>query len=93
MNTTQEPDSEPLRVPLSDGLGALADDGWRRLTKPARVGSGTFGVGVSSRLVVEAAQRLHDYTQEEGPRTAEQAREAEQNRRKLWDMVNGPLGA
>lgn len=71
----------------------LADDGWPKLTKPARVGNGTFGVGVSSRLVVEAAQRQHEYSQEEGPRTAEQARDAERNRRKLWDMMNGPLGA
>jgi hypothetical protein len=71
----------------------LADDGWPKLTKPARVGNGTFGVGVSSRLVVEAAQRQHEYREEEGARTPEQAREAERNRRKAWDMLNGPLGA
>lgn len=71
----------------------MADDGWPRLTKPARVGNGTFGVGVSSRLVVEAAQRQHDYQQEEGARTPDQAREAERNRRALWDMINGRLEA
>lgn len=42
----------------------LGPDGWPKLTTPARVGGGTFGVGVSARLVVEAAQRLHQYTQD-----------------------------
>lgn len=42
----------------------LGPDGWPKLTKPARVGNCTFGVGVSARLVVEAAQRLHQYTQD-----------------------------
>ena len=76
---------------VSDGV--LADDGWPKLTKKARVGNGTFGVGVSSRLVVEAAQRQHEYHQGVGTRTPEQAREDERRRRELWDMVNGPLGA
>jgi len=71
----------------------IGDDGWPRLTKPARVGNGTFGVGVSTRLVVEAAQRQHEYREEEGARTPEQAREAERNRRKAWDMLNGSLDA
>lgn len=71
--------------------GTLVDDGWPRLTKPARVGNGRFGVGVSSRLVIEAAQRQHEYAEEEGRLTDEQARQHERNRRKLWDMVNGPL--
>ena len=66
---------------------------WPKLTKPARVGAGTFGVGVSARLVVEAAQRQHEYAQEEGARTPEQAREHERERRKLWDMMNGSLEA
>lgn len=30
---------------------------WPRLERPAKVGATRFGVGVSSRLVVEAAQR------------------------------------
>lgn len=55
--------------PLTEGLGP---DGWPKLTKPARVGNGTFGMGVSARLVVEAAQRLHQYTQDG---TLEKARE------------------
>ena len=73
--------------------GMLDGDGWPKLTKPARVSNGTFGVGVSSRLVVEAAQRQHTYAEEEKRLTDEQASEHERNRRRLWDMVNGPLGA
>ncbi len=76
---------------VSDNM--RADDGWPKLTKPARVGNGTFGVGVSARLVVEAAQRQHEYRQEEAARTPDQAREAERLRRQAWDMLNGPLGA
>jgi hypothetical protein len=72
---------------------ALAEDGWPKLTTPARVGNGTFGVGVSSRLVVEAAQRQHEYHQEQQDRTPEHAREVERKRREIWDMVNGPLDA
>jgi hypothetical protein len=71
----------------------LADDGWPKLTKPARVGNGTFGIGVSARLVVVAAQRQHEYRAEGAARTPEQAREKERKRREAWDMLNGPLGA
>ena len=48
---------------LEEVLSTL--DGWPKLTKPARVGNGTFGVGVSARLVVEAAQRQHEYHAED----------------------------
>ncbi len=72
---------------------AAASDSWPKLTKPARVGNGTFGVGVSARLVVEAAQRQHEYNAEDAARTPEQAREHERKRREAWDMLNGPLGA
>ena len=34
-----------------------------KLDKPARITNGTFGVGVSQRLVIEAAQRYYEYTQ------------------------------
>lgn len=73
--------------------GMVDGDGWPKLTKPARVGNGTFGVGVSARLVVEAAQRQHEYHAEDAARTPEQAREHERKRRETWDMLNGPLGA
>jgi len=62
---------------------------WPLLEKPARVGGGTFGKGVSSRIVVEAAQRLYDYEGSRASMTPEQRQEAEANRRKLWDMING----
>jgi hypothetical protein len=53
-----------LALALDEGPTLSAHDGWPKLTKPARVGNGTFGIGVSARLVVEAAQRLHQYTQD-----------------------------
>jgi hypothetical protein len=43
--------------------------------------------------VVEAAQRQHEYHQEQQDRTPEHAREVERKRREIWDMVNGPLDA
>lgn len=38
---------------------------WPRLQSPARVGGGTFGVGVSAKLVVDAAQRAYERDQQE----------------------------
>lgn len=58
-----------------------------KLKKPARVGGGTFGVGVAERHVIEAAQRLYEHEGEHQAMTREQ----EAKRRKLWDMINGPL--
>jgi len=74
-------------------MAEIGDDGWPKLETPARVGGGTFGKGVSSRLVVEAAQRAYQYAGEHRDLTREQARDAERARRKLWDKLNGPLGA
>lgn len=34
-----------------------------KLTAPAQIGNTIFGVGVSERLVIERAQREHDYQQ------------------------------
>lgn len=39
----------------------LASDQWPKLEKPALVGAGRFSVGLSARLVVEAAQRYYEY--------------------------------
>jgi hypothetical protein len=36
---------------------------YRQLTKPASIGNITFDVGVSEQLVIEAAQRRHEYEQ------------------------------
>lgn len=62
---------------------------WPKLTRPAKVGGGTFNVGVSARLVVEAAQRQHKYYDAEGRRTPEEWQQVERARRELWDMLNG----
>lgn len=47
---------------LRDMLDAHpADQAWPKLDKPAKVGGGRFQAGVSTQLVVEAAQRLYEY--------------------------------
>lgn len=43
------------------GKQRAGNDGWPKLTRDAKVGNGRFGAGVSARLVVEAAQRQHEY--------------------------------
>ena len=68
-------------------------DGWPTLDKPARVGGGTFGIGTSSRHVVSAAQRAHEEHLRVGALTHEQMVEEERSRRKLWDMIHGPVDA
>lgn len=45
-------------------VGNPAGFEWPTLEKPAKVGAGTFCVGVSTRQVVEAAQRLYQYEQD-----------------------------
>lgn len=37
------------------------DQAWPKLDRPAKVGGGRFQAGVSTQLVVEAAQRLYEY--------------------------------
>lgn len=39
-------------------------DTWPTLDKPAKVGAVLFNPGLSARLVVEAAQRQHEYSQQ-----------------------------
>lgn len=80
--------------PLMDEGTKPADDGWPKLVKPASLlehGAGTFGKGVSSRLLVEAAYRHHERTQVDRARTPEQRRADEMKRRKGWDLFNGGL--
>lgn len=62
---------------------------WPKLEAPARVGGGTFGVGVSSRLVVEAAQRQFDIEGVRQAMTSEELQEQERTRREVWDLING----
>jgi len=61
------------------------------LTKPARIGGGSFGVGVPERHVIDAAQRLHDLEGEREAMTAEQFANEEWERRTLWELIHGPL--
>lgn len=61
------------------------------LTKPARVGGGSFGLGVPERYVIEAAQRHYEQEGERKAMTAEQFAEEERQRRSLWELVHGPL--
>lgn len=74
-------------------LEQIRTEGWPKLDKPARVGGGTFGVGVSTKLVVSAAQAAYANEAERRAMTKEQRQAAERNRREFWEMVNGPLEA
>lgn len=62
---------------------------WPKLEKPARAGGGVFRAGVSSRFVVEAAQRLYEASEVDRTRTPEEMQEDERKRRSLWDMIHG----
>lgn len=56
----------------ADALRAVKNAPAPRLTKPARVGAGTFHIGVETRLVVECAQRVFEQALKDDP--AERAR-------------------
>lgn len=45
-------------------VGVIGSDGWPKLEQAAKVGAATFYPGVSSRVVVEAALRQYQYSQE-----------------------------
>ncbi|HBO4889366.1 TPA: hypothetical protein L4V39_005466 [Pseudomonas aeruginosa] len=49
------------RAALAQPSPAQARSTWPKLEKPAQVGAVRFSAGVSSRLVVEAAQRLYEF--------------------------------
>lgn len=49
------------RASLEQPSPAQARSTWPKLEKPAQVGAVRFSAGVSSRLVVEAAQRLYEF--------------------------------
>ena len=68
---------------------ASKDPNWPKLEKPAQVGGGTFGIGTSSKYIVDAAQRAHDEQVRAGNLTHEQMVEEERKRRALWDMIHG----
>jgi hypothetical protein len=68
---------------------AVPADSWPKLEKPATVGAATFGVGVSTHLVVDAAQRAFKFKSEQAAATREEMQEEEARRRKVWDMIHG----
>lgn len=47
-----------------DALPPQQPDTWPALDKPAKVGAVLFNPGLSARLVVESAQRQHEYSQQ-----------------------------
>ncbi|EOY6640468.1 hypothetical protein ACP9J4_005945, partial [Pseudomonas aeruginosa] len=51
----------PDQAALAQPSPAQARSTWPKLEKPAQVGAVRFSAGVSSRLVVEAAQRLYEF--------------------------------
>ncbi|EKQ9485598.1 hypothetical protein ACKEQ2_003261 [Pseudomonas aeruginosa] len=51
----------PDQAALAQPSPAQAEQHWPKLEKPAQVGAIRFSAGVSSRLVVEAAQRLYEF--------------------------------
>lgn len=52
-----------LRAEL-EAIREQEPDTWPTLDKPAKVGAVLFNPGLSARLVVEAAQRQHEYSQQ-----------------------------
>lgn len=56
----------PMRAALSHQAEPVeqAEFEWPKLEKPAQVGAWTFCAGVSTKQVVEAAQRLYQYEQD-----------------------------
>ncbi|MGR1218553.1 hypothetical protein ACUYGA_16930 [Metapseudomonas otitidis] len=54
---------DQLRAEL-EAIRGQQPDTWPTLDKPAKVGAVLFNPGLSARLVVEAAQRQHEYSQQ-----------------------------
>ncbi|WP_337141881.1 MULTISPECIES: hypothetical protein [Pseudomonas] len=61
-NELEGEDGQPVPAAVCDiTLARRAFNHWPKLEQPAKVGSVLFSAGVSSRLVVEAAQRLCEF--------------------------------
>ncbi|HFN4543866.1 TPA: hypothetical protein ACGSPD_001804 [Pseudomonas aeruginosa] len=67
---------------------AQAEQHWPKLEKPAQVGAIRFSAGVSSRLVVEAAQRLYEFES-----TPEKEAERIERLQAFREQCFEPLGA
>ncbi|MFG8169628.1 hypothetical protein ACG3QR_19560 [Pseudomonas aeruginosa] len=76
------------RVALAQPSPAQARSTWPKLEKPAQVGAIRFYAGLSSRLVVEAAQRLYEY--KSAPKQeAERIERFQASRKQLFESL-GP---
>ncbi|WP_259364452.1 hypothetical protein [Pseudomonas aeruginosa] len=61
-NELEGEDGQPVPAAVCDiALARRAFNHWPKLEKPAQVGAIRFHAGLSSRLVVEAAQRAYEY--------------------------------
>lgn len=61
-NELEGEDGQPVPAAFCDiALARRAFNHWPKLEHPAKVGGVRFSAGVSSRLVVEAAQRLYEF--------------------------------
>lgn len=76
------------RAALAQPSPAQAEQHWPKLEKPAQVGGVRFSAGVSSRLVVEAAQRLYEFES-----TPEQEAERIERLQAFREQCFEPLGA
>ncbi|EOT7841212.1 hypothetical protein ACNH7Y_005771 [Pseudomonas aeruginosa] len=76
------------RASLEQPSPAQARSTWPKLEKPAQVGGVRFSAGVSSRLVVEAAQRLYEFES-----TPEKEAERIERLQAFREQCFEPLGA
>ncbi len=81
-------DASRARAALAQPSAAQAEQHWPKLEKPAQVGGVRFSAGVSSRLVVEAAQRLYEFES-----TPEQEAERIERLQAFREQCFEPLGA
>ncbi|WP_408588462.1 hypothetical protein [Pseudomonas aeruginosa] len=79
---------DQARAALAQPSPAQAEQHWPKLEKPAQVGGVRFSAGVSSRLVVEAAQRLYEFES-----TPEQEAERIERLQAFREQCFEPLGA
>jgi hypothetical protein len=83
--------NERLEAEVAE-LRKTVDAEWK-LDKPAKIGGGTFGAGVSARLAIQAAQRLYEHTMKEDAMSMHERIDEERKRRALWDLVHGSIDA
>lgn len=79
---------ERARAALAQPSPAQAEQHWPKLEKPAQVGAIRFRAGLSSRLVVEAAQRLYEFES-----TPEKEAERIERLQAFREQCFEPLGA